>query len=181
MPRSNSVAGAAVCRRARMRPNSVDDPVCTTSARAVPLITCVPWKSAFTRRAGASSAAHTPTCFSAGKLSPVNVASSTNRSRSSINAQSAGITAPAPSTSTSPGTISSTATSRVSPSRTTCARTRITSSSFATASPARYSCTKPRTALATTTTSTTIASIVSPSKKDNVIANISSSTSGLLN
>ncbi len=66
MPRSKSVSSGRSFSRSDTLPNSVRLPVATTSAFALPLMTCVPIQSALVRWARGVSAASTPAIFSAG-------------------------------------------------------------------------------------------------------------------
>ena len=75
------------------------------AALATPLTTCVPKNSEFVRWFNGALGVNVVTNFSAGKLSPVSGASSTNRSLDSSRRQSPGIRSPARSRTTSPGTI----------------------------------------------------------------------------
>jgi len=93
----------------------------TTTAVAVPLTTWVPIQSALDRRASGVSAGSKAAAFSTGNVSPVSMASSTNRSLDSRSSPSPGTISPAFRMTTSPGTISSTGLSLELPSRRTAA------------------------------------------------------------
>ena len=181
MPRSNSVSSGRSFRRSETLPNSVCEPVTTTSALAVPLTTCVPIHSALVRAASGVSAARTAADFSAGKVSPVSVASSTNRSFDSTILQSPGTRSPAFRTTKSPGTIFSTGMSLGVPSRSTVALTCTMASNFSTARVALCSCQKPSRPLATTMVRMMRALTASCRKNDSPVANSSSTMIGLLN
>jgi hypothetical protein len=66
MPRSNPVVTSREASSAASAPNSVRLPVRTTIAVPVPLLTCVPRKTALDRPDNPASAATVPGHFSAG-------------------------------------------------------------------------------------------------------------------
>ena len=116
-----------------------------------------------------------------GKVSPVSAASLTLKSRASSNMPSAGIRFPAESLTTSPGTISSTATEISLPSRRAAVLRAMRAFSASIAREAPYSCVKDSAQLAKTMTPMMTASLPSPTNIDTTAANMRIRTSGLRN
>ena len=170
MPCSKSVSSGLSFNRSDTLPNSVVLPVPTTSAVAVPLTTWVPIQSALDRCPRGVSAGSTAAAFSTGNVSPVSMASSTNRSLDSRTSPSPGTTSPAFRMTISPGTISSTGISLELPSRRTAALIRTMESSLSTAFDAPRSCQNPSKPLMTTMNIMTPASTRSPRSNDNPVA-----------
>ena len=119
--------------------------------------------------------------FSTGYVSPVSVASSTNKSLDSIIRQSPGIISPPLRIITSPGTISSTGISFWLPSRSTIAFICTIASNFSIALAAPRSCQNPRRPLMKTIARIMNTSTGSFRKNDNPAAKRSMRVMGLLN
>ena len=180
-PRANSVSGGLALRRSAMAPNSVAAPVRTANTRAVPLRTEAPRNTLLLRPETGASADTMPGRFSTGNDSPVMLASVTRKSCASSTRPSAGTRLPADSRNTSPGTMVSTGTMVVSPSRTTravSARRRFRAS---TAADARYSCEKLSSELPRTIARMIEALTGSWSTSETMAAKIRIRTSGLSN
>ncbi len=127
-----------------MCPTSVDIPVATTTIWPEPRVTLVfMYAMSWWSPSGASSATAS-TCLAVGRLSPVRAASSISRVAAVMIRPSAVTRSPASNETMSPGTSSSAATSRSSPSRRTRARTISIFWSAATAAAALPSWLMPR-------------------------------------
>ncbi len=181
MPCSNPVSGGRSRSDSEILPSSVSPPVRATKSLAVPLTTLDPRKRQFVRRPSGVSGGRAPADFSTGKVSPVRVASATNRSVSSRTRPSPGMMSPAFRSTTSPRTTCSTGTSRGWPSRRTVALIWTRASSFSRASAARHSCQKPSKPLPRTMARMMRASLASPRKSDRTAAKRRIRTMGLLN
>ncbi len=163
--RVSGVARSVVSPSRRwMRPSSVSGPVVTTTPVPCPAVTSVPEKTMFARSASTDSGASTACALPTGTDSPVSEDSSICSSETSTSRTSALTLSPGSTTTRSPGTSSLAGTSRLVPSRTTCASTVIIAASASRARSARASCTNPTAAFAITTPRITDASTGSPTR-----------------
>ncbi len=104
-----------------MRPISVRRPVATTTADPLPPVTAVPRQTMLSRSASGASKPTASSDFITGRLSPVSIASFTDRSCARRMRASASTAWSRDSASRSPGTTSAAGTVTCRPSRTTCA------------------------------------------------------------
>ena len=121
-PRWNEVSGCRSPSFMAIWPNSVREPVRTTTARAVPDRTTVPMKAQDGSSMGDSGEETGSCCFVAGRDSPVKTASSQVSSSQASRRRSAGTTSPTESSTTSPGTSCVTSMRPGAPPRTTVVR-----------------------------------------------------------
>ena len=121
-PLSKAVLGGLSPMVRAMEPKMVLLPTATTTARALPLMTVLPWKARHPMpvRAAAGSAEGAGD-FSTGSLSPVRADCAMNRSRAERMRRSAGTISPAARRTMSPATSSSMGSSCRTPSRCTAA------------------------------------------------------------
>ena len=155
---SGVVSAVACCNMPAIRPISVFMPVAVTTAKPRPYVAAVPLKTMFVLSPSDTSSATAATSLATGKLSPVSAASATCRATDRITRASAGIVSPSSMRIMSPGTTSTAATLRRTPSRTTFAFAADICRNAVTACSARACCTYPITAFISTTAKIAIAS-----------------------
>ena len=113
-PKAKLLGPSASVIDCAMPPNTACAPVCTTTAVAVPLATCVPMNAMLRKASVSVPGASTSGYFSTGRDSPVRADSLTKKSRADSTRTSAGTRSPADRCTTSPGTNCAIGTSRVS-------------------------------------------------------------------
>ena len=161
-PSWNSVCGCRSPRPSAIRPNSARPPVATTTAVQLPDWSTVPMKTQLVRSASGASCGTGAGSLATGSDSPVRMLSSHRRSLAVSTRMSAGMIAPIPRWTTSPGTSAVTSISPGLPSRTTTARCVTRECKASAARSARYSLLNPSPTLTSRITPMTIAFVASP-------------------